>query len=84
VDGQPANSIENSLEAMMKERSLQQSGESEPNQEQIKAAPFQTESFIADLNEDGNLLRTSGGEEVYQSTDISLLIAHMGMSGQVS
>jgi serine/threonine protein kinase len=84
VDRQPANSTENFLEAMMKKRDLQQSGGFESNQDQIKAAPFQEECFIAGLNADGNLLRTSDGEEVYQSIDTSLLIDNMGMWAQMS
>jgi serine/threonine protein kinase len=79
ADRQHANSTENSLEAMMKGQNLQQSGGSEPNQEQIRAAALQKECFIAGLNEDGDLLRTSEGEEVYQSVDTSLLIGSMGM-----
>jgi serine/threonine protein kinase len=80
---QPADSIENSLDVMMKGQNLQQSGGSEPNQEQIKAAPFQEKSFIADLIEAGNWLQKSSGGEVYQSLDISLLTDHMGLWGQI-
>jgi serine/threonine protein kinase len=81
---QPANSIENSLDAMMEEQNPQQSGASEPSQEQIKAAPFQGECFIVDLIEDSNLLQTSGGEEMYQCIDMSLLTDHMRMWEQIS
>ncbi|KAH7084874.1 kinase-like domain-containing protein [Paraphoma chrysanthemicola] len=78
-DRQHANSTERSLEVMMKERKLQQSGGSESNQEQIEAAPFQKECVIAGLNEDSNSLRMSGREEVFQSIDASLLLSGMGM-----
>ncbi|KAH6045969.1 hypothetical protein HBI67_240680 [Parastagonospora nodorum] len=83
-DGQPASGTENSLEAMMKTRNLQQGVGSEPNQEKIKPASFQKDYDIAGLNEDGNLLRMSGGEEVYQPIDTSLLLDHMGMWEQLS
>ncbi|KAH5586826.1 hypothetical protein HBI88_214900 [Parastagonospora nodorum] len=83
-DGQPANSTENSLEVMMKTRNLQQGVGSDPNQEKIKPASFQKDYRIAGLNEDGNLLRMSAGEEVYQPIDTSLLLDHMGMWEQLS
>jgi serine/threonine protein kinase len=81
-DGQPASGTENSLEVMMKERNLQQRGGSEPKQEQIKAAPLEKERVIAGLDEDGSLLRMSGGKEVYQPIDTSLLIDKIGIWAQ--
>jgi serine/threonine protein kinase len=84
VDRQLASSTENSLEKMMKGRNLQQSNGFEPSQEQIKAAPFQTECFSAGLNEDGNLLRTLGGEDAHHSIDTSLLLDNIGIWANVS
>jgi hypothetical protein len=78
---QSANSIDDSLDMMMKERNLPQTDRFEPNQEKIKAASFQKERFIAGLNEDDNRLQTSGGEEEYQFIDAFFCNRSCGIVG---